>query len=157
MPERLLAAKQDGTWGCRSHFAAEDEGQSQMKPKCSVSKSMLLTLIPGTGKEEGKQGGEEAGDPACKFIYQSNPRMEPMRLRQVTVRYPKGGQAGKCVRWPGMESGERSGSQGANALNVRGPRSSWGASLLDLQTSLGQVIPYPSQPPPRLQPLLSSK
>lgn len=53
--------------------------------------------------------GRRLETPACKFIYQSNPRMEPMRLRQVTARYLKGGQAGKGVRWPGMETGERSG------------------------------------------------
>lgn len=72
--EFLIAAEQDGTWGCRSHFAAEDEGQSQMKPKCSVSKSKLLTPIPGTGKEEGMQGGEEAGDPCMQVHLPKQPQ-----------------------------------------------------------------------------------
>lgn len=56
-----------------------------------------------------------------------------------------------------METGEESGPQGANALYVQGSRCSQGASLLVLQTSSGWVIPYPSQPPPGLQPLLSSR
>lgn len=63
----------------------------------ALNPGCVASLIPGRGREEGKQAGEEAGN-LCTQVCLSQVTPEPARLTQVTDTSPGGGKAGEGAR-----------------------------------------------------------